>query len=86
MIKEADTYEETLARVKEYDPLLVLPGSEGGVPLATHLADDLGLPGNPWANIDKMIKKDAMQQALADAGIRSIRGRNVKSVDEAMDF
>lgn len=86
VIKEAETYEETLKKVKEYDPILVLPGSEGGVPLATHLADDLGLPGNPWANIDKMIKKDAMQQALADAGIRSIRGRNVKSVDEAMDF
>ena len=34
----------------------------------------------------EMIKKNAMQQALADAGIRSIRGRNVKSVDEAMDL
>lgn len=86
MISEADSYEETLEEVRKYDPMLVIAGSEGGVPLATHLADDLGLPGNAWANIDKMIKKDAMHQALDDAGIRSIRGRKVKSAEEAMEF
>lgn len=86
IISEASTYEETLEMIKEYDPLLIVAGSESGVPLATYLADALGLPGNPWKNIDRMIKKDAMQQALEDAGIRSIKGRKVKSPEEALEF
>ena len=47
LIKEKDTYEETLEMVREYDPLLVIPGSEKGVILATKLANDLNLLGNP---------------------------------------
>ena len=31
IISEKDSYEETLAMVKELDPLLVLPGNEKGV-------------------------------------------------------
>ena len=86
IIKEADSFEETVELVRSFDPVLVIAGSENGVPLATHLADELGLPGNPWKNIDKMINKDAMQKALEDAGIRSIKGRIVKSPEEALEF
>lgn len=86
IIKEADSFEETVELVRSFDPVLVIAGSENGVPLATHLADELGLPGNPWKNIDKMINKDAMQKVLEDAGIRSIKGRIVKSPEEALEF
>ena len=47
--------------------------SEHGVDRATRLADDLGLPGNPYSDIDKFTMKSAMHQALADNGVRSIR-------------
>ena len=43
MIYEKDSYEETLEAVKKFDPLLVLPGNEHGVILATKLANDLGM-------------------------------------------
>ena len=40
-IHEKDTYEETLEIIKGYEPLLVIPGAEQGVVLATKLANDL---------------------------------------------
>ena len=52
---------ETVELVRSFDPVLVIAGSENGVPLATHLSDELGLPGNPWKNIDKMINEEALE-------------------------
>ena len=86
ILRAPDDYAETLALVKEYDPLLVVAGTENGVILATRLAADLGLPGNPYENIEFMTRKDAMQEALKAAGMRYIRGRNVKTVEEALQF
>ena len=57
---------KVLEEVRKYDPLLVLPGSDFGVELATRLGSDLGLRGNKWANIGKMTRKSEMHQALAD--------------------
>ncbi|MBR5407922.1 MAG: ATP-grasp domain-containing protein [Lachnospiraceae bacterium] len=85
-IKECDSYEETLKLVKGFDPVLILAACETGVPLATRLADDMGLPGNSAKNLDYMIKKDAMHEALKQAGIRYIHGKKVKSAEEALDF
>ena len=85
-IEECANYEETLEKVRELDPVLVIPGSEFGVELATRLADDLGLPGNPYKNIDMYIKKSAMHAALINAGVRGIRGRLVKTYEEACEF
>ena len=86
IIKASEDYTETLATVKKYDPVLVVAGSEQGVGLATHLSEDLGLLGNPYKNIDVMTRKDAMQEALKKAGIRYIRGKVVKTADEAVAF
>ena len=69
IIDENPNYDELLAEVRSYDPLLVIAGSEFGVEIATHLASDLGLRGNKWANIDKMTKKSEMHRALAEAGV-----------------
>ena len=86
MIYEKDTYEETLEAVRKVDPELVLPGNEHGVVLATKLANDLGLLCNSLENLDAMTLKDEMHKRLAQHGLRHIRGRKVKSVEEAVEF
>ena len=86
LIKEGDSYEETLELVRQYDPLLVIPGSERGVILATKLASDLNLLGNPIENIDAMTLKDKMQEKIAEHGLRHIRGHRIKSVEEAVEY
>ena len=86
MVFEQDTYEETLEELRKFDPLLVLPGSERGVGIATQLSHDLGLLGNPVENIDAMTLKDEMQNRLKECGLRYIRGKVVNSLDEAIEF
>lgn len=84
IIQEKPDYGDTLAMVRELRPLLVIPGCETGVVLATRLAEDLGLPGNPYGNIEKMTNKFVMQQALKEYGIRYIRSRMVSTEEEAI--
>ena len=86
LIYEKDTYEETLAMVKEYDPLVIVPGTEDGVTLATKLANDLNLLCNPIENIDAMTLKNEMQNRLAENNLRSIKGQVVRSLDEAIAY
>ena len=86
MIFERDTYEETLEAVRKLDPKLVIPGSELGVILATRLANDLNLLCNPIENIDYYTLKDKMQEKIAEKGLRSIKGKAVSSLNEAIDF
>lgn len=86
LIFEQDTYEETLAMVKEYDPLLVLPANERGVVLAGKLAYDLSLLCNDIKNLDAMTLKHEMHNRLAECGLRYIRGKSVKTLEEAIDF
>ena len=69
--------------MRALDPILVIAGSEFGVPYATRLASDLGLPGNPADCLKAMTEKDAMHQALKDAGVRYIRGQVITTVEEA---
>ncbi len=85
-IPPSDDYAAVLEQVRAYAPVAIVAGSEFGVELATHLASDLGLPGNPWSIIGKMTRKDEMHQALADHGVRAIRGRIVRSEAEAEAF
>ena len=86
IIQEQESYEKTLALVKTYDPVVILAGAEEAVYAATQLSEDLGLPGNPMKNIDKMIKKDAMHMALKEAGMRYIKGEVVTTPSAALDF
>lgn len=85
-IRANKDYNVILEQVRKYDPVIVVAGSEFGVELATRLSSDLGLPGNPWSIIGKMTRKNEMQQALADYGIRYIRGRIIRSEAEAEAF
>ena len=86
VLKLTDDYEETLEKVRALAPVLVIPGSETGVEPATRLAEDLGLPGNSTKNMDAYLKKSAMHAALMKAGVRGIRGRMVRTYEEACDF
>ena len=86
MIYEGDTFEETLEEVRKYDPLLIVPGSERGVILATKLSHELGLLGNPVENLEAMTLKSEMQERIAEHGLRSIRGKVIRSLDEAIEF
>ena len=60
ILKEEPDYAVTLREVKALDPLLVITGGEEGVITGTRLADDLGMPGTPYANIANMTQKSAM--------------------------
>ena len=86
LIYEQDTFEETLEMVRKLDPVLILPGNENGVILATKLANELGLTSNPIESLDAMTLKDEMQNALKRAGIRYIKGKTVKSPEEGLKF
>ena len=86
LIHEQESYEDTLELVRQYDPLLILPGTEKGVVLATRLSYDLNLKGNSIENIDAMTLKNEMQNRIRERGLRSIRGKVVSSIDEAIEF
>ena len=86
LLYEKDSYAETLEMVREFDPILVVPGSEAGVRLATRLANDLGLQCNDIENIDAMTLKHKMQEKIAEAGLRHIRGQVVSSVEDAVEY
>ena len=56
-IQAAETYEETLEKVKRFNPILIIPGRDEAIEWATKMAYDLGLPGNDPKNIKKMTDK-----------------------------
>ena len=86
MIYEKDTFEETLKEVQKFNPLLIVPGNERGVVLAAQLTNELGLLGNSIENLDAMTLKNEMHNRLAERGLRSIKGKVVHSLDEALEF
>ena len=86
IIYEKDTYEETLESVRKVNPVLIVAGCEEGVVLATKLSEDLGLLGNSVENIGAMTLKHEMHKRLAENGLRYIRGKVIKSVEEAIEF
>ena len=86
MIYEQDTFEETLEEVRKYDPYLIVAGHERGIALATKLSEELGLLGNSSENLPAMTLKDKMQERIAEYGLRSIKGKVVCSLDEAIEF
>ena len=86
MIYEKDTFDETLEEVRKLNPLLIVPGNERGVVLATRLSNELGLLCNPIENLDVITLKNEMHNRLAERGLRSIKGKVVHSLDEALEF
>ncbi len=81
-----ESYEDTLAMVREINPCVILPGTDYALELATNLAFDLGLPGNPPEHLPYLREKDMMQEAVKAAGLRYIRGKVVSTVEEAVTY
>lgn len=81
-----EKYEDTLAMVREIDPCVIVPGTDFALELATNLAYDLGLPCNNPKQLPYLREKDMMQEAAKAAGLRYIRGRVVKTTEEALDY
>ena len=50
------------------------------------MANDLDLLCNPIENIEAMTLKDKMQERIAEHGLRSIKGKVVYSLEEAIEF
>ena len=85
-LNDAESPEEVLEQVADYNILAVVAGSELGVPFADQLAAAFGLPGNNPLSSNARRDKNAMQAALANAGLRHIRGRAVQDIDAALAF
>ena len=79
-------YKDTLEMVKEINPILIIPGSDAGIELATHLSYDLGLVGNNPDNLPKMRNKYVAQKALKENNLRYINSKIVSDIDEAIAF
>ena len=86
MIYEKDTFEETLEEVRKANPILIVPGNERGVVLAARLSHELGLLSNSIENLDAITLKNEMHNRLAQKGLRSIKGKVIHSLDEALEF
>lgn len=86
IIDAPKSYEETLKMVQEMHPAAVIPGQDIAVELATRLAHDLQLPCNDPSLIKTFRYKDLCQEALERHGVRSIKGKIVSSLNEALEF
>lgn len=80
------SFKDTFSIVERLNPVLILPGSDRAIEWATKLSFELGLPSNNPSNLPIMRNKSLMQKAIADAGLRYIKGKEVQSFDEAVVF
>ena len=86
IVETADDFEEALRTVSALSPVAILPGSDEGVELASRLSKALGLKGIDPDKLPALKKKDLMQEALKNAGLRYIRGHKISTKEEALDF
>ena len=86
VIMASESYNETIAVVRELSPVLILAGCDIGLELAMRLSADLGLKGNPAENYEILRDKKSMQDALQRADLRFIRTATISSEKDALDF
>lgn len=84
--KGSEDLEKTKEMLKPYHFIAIIPGSEGSVSYANHLAKLMGLPYNRGVISDVLLNKYNMQQALAKANLPHIRSIVTAQVDEALAF
>ena len=81
-----DDVDSVLEKLKPYEVLCVVPGTDKGVRLADQLNSRLGLKGNDPETTCLRISKDGMVRALERAGVRAIKTRLVKGEEDVRDF
>lgn len=80
------TIDETCRLLNGKDIAAVVSGSDYGTLWTDLLAERLGCPGNSTDDSASRFLKPAMQEALCKAGIRSIEGKTVSSLEEIIEF
>lgn len=85
-LRAHESYEKTLEMIKEYDPILIIPGNDDAIDWATRMGYELGLPSNNPENIKKMTDKQHMQEALKNSNLRYIKSKVINSFEEAEKF
>jgi len=83
VVHEGDL-EATAERIAAHDPAFVVVGAEPGVPLADALSERLGLPSNGSAQSAARRDKNAMNEALRAAGLRTAEALKTADAEEAV--
>lgn len=86
VITDESTYAKTLKKVKALKPVLILPGADHGLKLATKLTHDLNLVGNKLSDLPMMKDKYLCQEALKAHGLRHIEGIRYSTWEKALEF
>jgi biotin carboxylase len=83
VIEHDGDVERTVAQLSQWDVQAVIAGSESGVQIAEDIAEILGLAGNPVATRAARHDRGAMTEALAAAGLPTLRTLRTDSLNEA---
>jgi len=83
VVHEGDL-EATAERIAAHDPAFVVVGAEPGVPLADALSERLGLPSNGSGQSAARRDKNAMNEALRSAGLRTAEALKTGDAEEAV--
>jgi ATP-grasp domain len=83
VVHEGDL-EATAERIAAHDPAFVVVGAEPGVPLADALGERLGLPSNDSPRSAARRDKNAMNEALRSAGLRTAEALKTSDAEEAV--
>ena len=59
--------------------------SDPAAPTAAYVAEQMGLPGNPYDAVCTLCNKDRFRQFLSENGFHTPRAERFQSVDEALD-
>jgi len=86
IIMADESYEKTFEMIKELDPILIIPGSDLGIPWANKMSYELVLPANNPELLDKMMDKRCMQESIRNSNLRYIRSKVITSFEEAKEF
>lgn len=86
VITDCKRYSQTLKKVKALKPILILPGADHGLRLASQLTHDLKLRGNKLSDLPIMKDKYASQLALKHHGLRHIESVKYTNWDQAVKF
>lgn len=78
-VDASQSWSDTISTLATLGVERVLAGSEAGVYTADRLAADLDLPGNAVSTSSLRRNKADMQQALQDAGLRSVKSWSIGS-------
>jgi biotin carboxylase len=64
---------------------IVCYASDPAAPTAAYVAEQMGLPGNPYESVEILANKDKFRDFLSRNGFRVPRARGYQSCDEAVD-